>query len=184
MATWQKVGDIDWSAWQPADRATLIFVVRDGQVLLIHKKRGLGAGKINAPGGRLDPGETPLQCAVRELREELLVEAQDPRWSGELHFQFADGYSIHAHVFRTGAITGTPTETDEAMPLWVPAGDLPFERMWPDDRLWVPLLLEDRPFRGWFLFDGDRMMDHAVEPAGADVVARHRGGAEDVNGPG
>ena len=54
---------IDWSAWQPVDRATLLFVVRDGEILLIHKKRGIGAGKINGPGGRLDPGESTLACA-------------------------------------------------------------------------------------------------------------------------
>ena len=54
-----SVEDVDWESWIPEQRATLLFVVKDGQVLLIHKKRGLGAGKINAPGGRLDPGETP-----------------------------------------------------------------------------------------------------------------------------
>ena len=51
------VDDIDWSQWHPTVRCTLLFVLRDGQVLLIRKKRGLGAGKINGPGGKLDPGE-------------------------------------------------------------------------------------------------------------------------------
>ena len=56
---------IDWSTWQPQMLATLLFIFRDGEVLLIRKKRGLGAGKINGPGGKIDPGETPEQCAVR-----------------------------------------------------------------------------------------------------------------------
>ncbi|MEM9057182.1 MAG: NUDIX domain-containing protein, partial [Pseudomonadota bacterium] len=60
---------IDWAAWTPKDIATLLFVVRGGEVLLIHKKRGLGAGKINGPGGRVEPGETVQECAVREVRE-------------------------------------------------------------------------------------------------------------------
>ena len=55
----RTVDAIDWSAWSPVDRATLIFVRQDDQVLLIRKKRGLGAGKINAPGGRIEAGETP-----------------------------------------------------------------------------------------------------------------------------
>ena len=50
---------------------TLLFVIRAGQILLIHKKRGLGAGKINGPGGRLHLGESPLHGAVREVKEEL-----------------------------------------------------------------------------------------------------------------
>ncbi|MBT4161861.1 MAG: NUDIX hydrolase, partial [Gammaproteobacteria bacterium] len=49
-----KVAAIDWENWEPEEVATLLFVVRDGRVLLIRKKRGLGAGKINGPGGRLE----------------------------------------------------------------------------------------------------------------------------------
>ena len=62
---------IDWSRWQPTELATLCFVIRDGQILLIHKKRGLGAGKINGPGGRIESGETAEQGAIRETQEEV-----------------------------------------------------------------------------------------------------------------
>ncbi len=61
------------SVWQPVDKGTILFVIIDDQILLIHKKRGLGAGKINGPGGRLDDGETPAECAVREVEEELRI---------------------------------------------------------------------------------------------------------------
>ena len=62
-----SVRDIDWDTWRPHDVATLLFVIRRGEVLLIRKLRGLGAGKINAPGGRLEPGETPAEADVRRL---------------------------------------------------------------------------------------------------------------------
>jgi 8-oxo-dGTP diphosphatase len=100
---------IHWPTWQPRDRATLLFVIKDGRILLIHKKRGLGQGKINGPGGRLEPGETPLQCAVREVREELLVDALHVRERGTLSFQFADGYSLFCTVFSADDLAGTPT---------------------------------------------------------------------------
>lgn len=46
----------DWTGWVPRERAVLVFL-RDGdQLLLIHKKRGLGTGKVNAPGGRVETG--------------------------------------------------------------------------------------------------------------------------------
>jgi 8-oxo-dGTP diphosphatase len=161
--------DIDWQAWTPTEPATLVFVVRDGHVLLIHKKRGLGAGKINAPGGRIEPGETPLEGAVREMREELQVTPLGLQHAGENRFQFVDGYGIHVHVFRAGDCDGEPRETEEAAPLWVPLDSIPFSRMWEDDRLWVPLLLQGRRFSGRFIFDGDRMLDHAIE-VGAEVL--------------
>ena len=74
---------IDWEQWQ-GEKATLLFLRKDDQILLIRKKRGLGKGKINGPGGRLDPGETLAECAVREVpgvrsaRVELVWE---PPWS-------------------------------------------------------------------------------------------------------
>jgi 8-oxo-dGTP diphosphatase len=59
---------MDWSTWTPRDRAVLLFVIRGGQALLIRKKRGLGAGKINAPGGRIEAGESPEEAAVHGAR--------------------------------------------------------------------------------------------------------------------
>jgi 8-oxo-dGTP diphosphatase len=158
-----QVQSIDWSTWEPRDRATLLFVVRDGKVLLIHKKRGLGAGKINGPGGRIEPGESPLGCAIRELREELGVTPLQVAERGQLSFQFVDGYSIHAVVFLARDCAGKPRETAEAVPLWVPLDRIPYEQMWADDALWLPLLLGGRHFRGRFVFDGDSMLDHTVE---------------------
>lgn len=156
------VDQVDWSSWVPRDRATLVFVVRHGQVLLIRKKRGLGAGKINGPGGRIDPGETPVECAVREVEEELRVTPVDPRLRGELSFQFLDGYSIHAYVFLARDCIGEPTETDEAIPLWTPVDRIPYDEMWADDRLWVPRLLAGGCFEGRFVFDRDVMVGHQV----------------------
>ena len=150
--------------------ATLVFVVRDGRILLIHKKRGLGAGKINGPGGRLEPGEAPETAAVREVEEELRVTPVGLRALGENRFQFVDGYSIHVHVFAATGCRGEPEETEEAAPLWVDVDAIPYTRMWEDDRLWLPLVLEGRSFSGRFLFDGDAMLDHAVEVGGCSDV--------------
>lgn len=158
----QRLDDIDWEAWTPTDRAVLLFVIRGGETLLIRKKRGLGAGKINAPGGRIEPGETPEQAAVREAREELCIESAPPRRRGHLRFQFVDGYSLECDVFSSDGCEGQARETEEAIPLWTPLDALPFDEMWADDRLWLPRMLAGRPFRGRFVFDGDRMLDHEL----------------------
>lgn len=159
----RALSEIDWARWGPVDRATLLFVVEPERILLIEKKRGLGAGKVNGPGGRMDPGETPLETALREVREELGVDAKGAREHGELSFQFRDGYSLHCHVFRADGCEGEPRETDEAVPLWTPLDAIPWQRMWADDALWLPRLIAGERFRGRFIFDGDAMLDHALE---------------------
>ena len=157
----------DWSNWQPDLVATLLFVVRGGQVLLIRKKRGLGAGKINGPGGKLDPGETPEECAVRETEEELCVKATGVSEVGRLSFQFVDGMRLYCHVFRADGCLGEAQETEEAIPRWTPVDAIPFEEMWADDREWFHLLMARRRFQGYFDFDDDEMLSWRVDEVDA-----------------
>jgi 8-oxo-dGTP diphosphatase len=160
------VGDVDWEHWEPTIRATLLFVIREGEVLLIHKKRGIGAGKINGPGGKVDPGETPLEAAVRETDEELHITATGVAAAGELRFQFVDGTALHCDVFTASGYEGEPTETDEAIPLWFPIDALPYDEMWEDDRLWFPHLFAGRRFEGRCVFDDDeRLLDAVITTA-------------------
>jgi len=163
----RKLTDIDWGSWKATDQATLVFVTDSARVLLMHKKRGLGAGKINAPGGRLERGETPHAGAVREVQEELCVTPDALVKYGELSFQFVDGYSIFVHVFSASAFSGVPTETAEARPLWTPVDRIPYSAMWQDDALWVPLLLSAKYFSGRFLFDRELMLDYELSDAAA-----------------
>jgi len=156
---------IDWNAWTPVDRCTLVFVFDGERVLLIRKKRGLGAGKVNGPGGRQEPGESIEQCGIRETREEVGLVVSGLSLAGVLRFQFADGYATHVHVFRTDTFEGSPIETDEALPFWTPVDAIPYDEMWADDRLWIPMMLEGKAFEGRFLFDGDRLVDYVLEPA-------------------
>jgi 8-oxo-dGTP diphosphatase len=165
----RKVAEIDWDAWLAVHRATLVFVQRGDEVLLIEKKTGLGQGKINGPGGKVDPGETVEQCAIRECREELGIEVRELEQLGEHRFQFVDGYSIHCWVYRTRSFSGVAEETREAAPLWTPVSDIPYKRMWEDDQIWLPLVIEGQPFTARWIFDGDSMLDHELDLLSAPV---------------
>lgn len=136
--------------------------MQDTRVLLIRKKRGLGKGKINGPGGKIEADETAHQAAVRETQEEIGVTPLDLQHRGELSFLFTDGYGLHCAIFVAARHTGTLTDTDEATPFWVEIDDIPFDEMWEDDRHWLLTALSGRSVSGRFIFDGDTMVDYRI----------------------
>jgi len=160
----KRLADVEWDGWQADDPATLVFVISDGKILLIDKKTGFGKGKVNGPGGKLEKGEGPEDCAIRECYEELGIRVRDLRYCGQHRFQFVDGYSLLVGVYSSGVFSGVATETVEAKPLWFPLEAIPYERMWEDDHLWLPMLIRGERFQGRWLFDGDRMLDYELLP--------------------
>jgi len=153
---------INWATWQPRTRVNLIFIVHKRRILLIRKKRGFGAGKINGPGGKIDPGETPLTATLRETMEELEIMPIGAHQHAELHFQFRDGNSVHCTVFLAHDYEGEPRETPEAVPLWTPLDRIPYDEMWAGDRYWLPLLLRGKHFKGYFEFDEERLISQKI----------------------
>ena len=155
--------NVDWSSWKPTQRSVLVFIICNGHILLIRKKRGLGAGKINGPGGKVEPEEIPWQAAVREVREETGLKPVGLEAMGELSFQFTDGLGMYCLVFVAHSFRGILQETDEALPFWVPIDQIPFQEMWADDILWMPHLLKSEKFRGFFTLENDRLLSSRVD---------------------
>ncbi len=173
-----------WVAdWQPEFVGTLLFIVHDGQVLLIHKKTGHGAGRINGPGGKLEPGEGVVACAVREVYEEVGLDVHDAEVAVEMRFVERNGPQWLGFALRATRFSGTLVETAEARPFWCPLAEVPYERMWPDDVVWLPGLLEGGatvPVVYDFLFDNERLLAHEVIRA-PSVWETARGGLESVS---
>ena len=160
----KKCSDLDWKNENFSEYAVLSFVFNKDtdEVLLIHKKRGLGKGKINAPGGRIDPDESDFEAAVRETEEEVCITPQNVKKVGELNFYFTDGYSLKGFVFVSDKYSGEIRETDEAKPFWCKLNKIPYDDMWADDKFWLPLMLSGKKFSGYFVFDNDKMLDKNI----------------------
>ena len=135
--------------------ATLCYPVADGRVLLGMKKKGFGEGKWNGFGGKVQPGETIEQAAVRELAEEsgLFAVPELLAKVARLSFAFGDIAMFDGHVYLASVWGGEPQETEEMRPQWFALTDLPWELMWPSDRFWLERALSGSPLRGVCRFD-------------------------------
>ena len=178
------VGSILPQAWRPTATGTLVYVTAGTRVLLIHKRRGHGAGKVNAPGGHVEVGESPVACARRETLEEVCVRCGPLQLGAVLRFHdVAGGGDMLAYAYTAAAFTGEPAETAEAIPFWAEREALPFDRMWAADRLWLPLVLAGQRVDAELVFAGDRLLDQAVTVVPADSTrwARIRPDGEETS---
>jgi len=146
---------------------TLCLLRKNDEILLGMKKYGFGAGRWNGFGGKVDAGETIEMAAKREVREEAGVEVVDLEKFGIIEFEFKNNQEIlEVHIFKAEEFRGMPKESEEMRPQWFDIDKIPFDEMWPDDRFWLPLFLEDRKFRGKFIFDQERntkIIEHNLE---------------------
>ena len=131
-----------------------LCLILDGQnILLGMKKRGFGAGRWNGFGGKVAEGETIEEAARREVREEAGVEVGELEKVGLLEFEFqGNPETLEVHVFRPDGFSGEPSESEEMRPQWFAVDEIPYDDMWPDDKLWFPLFFAGKKFKGRFLF--------------------------------
>ncbi len=132
-------------------KVTLCFLLQGDEICLAMKKRGFGEGKYNGVGGKVGPDESIEEAAIRETQEEIdvLVDPKDLDHRGTITFTFAEkpDWDQEVHVFCIRTWSGTPTETEEMAPQWFLRTAIPYERMWIDDPLWLPTVLEGKRIR-------------------------------------
>jgi 8-oxo-dGTP diphosphatase len=150
-------------------RAVLCYLKRGNEYLLLLKaKDKFGGGFWNAPGGKIEPGESAEAAAIREVKEETSLTISRLKKAGYLEFYFGSGKEKPdwvAEVFTTTNFSGTVKESDEGRLEWFSQDKLPIDNMWEDDRYWLPLLLEGTVFRGVFEFTSDskKLVSHRIE---------------------
>ena len=146
--------------------ATLCYLRHEGKTLMVHrikKKNDMHAGKWNGLGGKLEPGETPEECAVREILEESGLKVINPILKGVLTFPaFSNDEDWYAFVFVAHEFEGQLIDSPEGDLKWVDNSELLDLNLWDGDRIFLPWL--DRPgfFSGKFIYENGRFIEHQV----------------------
>lgn len=142
----------------------MVYLLRDRpdgdrEVLLGYKRRGLGLGRVVGVGGKVEPGESVREGAVREVREEtgLRIDPRDLVPAGVLDYLFPTrpAWSQRSYVFTCRRWAGEPVETEEIVPAWFAIEDIPFDRMWDDAARWLPGVLAGGSVEATYTFGDD-----------------------------
>lgn len=149
--------------------ATITLLRNGDRVLLAMKKRGFGAGKWNGVGGKPIAGENIFETAAREAQEEIGITVKNLKMVAEINFYFPyvaneKGWDQKVFVFITDEWDGDPIETEEMKPQWFEINNIPFEEMWWDDKIWMPLIFAGKRVRGCFMFgEKEEVIDQEIQ---------------------
>ena len=146
--------------------ATLCYLKRAGKTLMVHRIKKAGdmhAGKWNGLGGKLEPGETPEECARREIHEESGLTVTKPVFKGLLTFPaFANDEDWYAFVFVAHEFEGELIDSPEGVLRWIDDAELFNLSLWEGDKVFLPWLEQTGFFSGKFVYRDGKLIDHQV----------------------
>ncbi len=146
--------------------AVLVYIFRDEEVLLGIKKTGIGAGRVMAPGGKVELGEDPLAAIVREAEQEVGLRLIDPAPLGVLIGHNPGAGDHQVVIFTADQFTGDLRPSRELHPAWYPVQAPPVGLMMAGDRFWFDHVLNRQPFRAEVWYDADwHVVQAEVQPA-------------------
>ena len=145
--------------------ATLCYLKMDGKTLMIHrikKENDMHHGKWNGLGGKLNPGESPEDCVIREVREESGLIIRDPLLKGFLTFpRFANDEDWYAFVYVARKIEGQLIESEEGVLKWIDDEHLLNLDLWEGDLIFLPWLERPGIFSGKFIYREGKLVEHS-----------------------
>jgi 8-oxo-dGTP diphosphatase len=143
-------------------RRTICFPYKDEKIILGMKLEGFGVGKYNGFGGKFDAkkGDKVIEdAAIRELGEEsvLIGKISDLEKRAVIDFVFPakPAYNQRVHVYFLSKWNGNPKRTKEMDPAIFDKNDVPYDKMWDSDKLWLPQLLDGKSFYATFYWEDD-----------------------------
>ena len=128
---------------------SLVHLERDGKYLMLHRvkrERDENRDKWVGIGGKFEPGESPEDCAVREVFEETGLTMRSWSYRGIVTFVSDEWGTEYMHLFHSTDFTGSVKDCDEGVLEWVDKQALLSLPIWEGDKIFLRLLDEKRPF--------------------------------------
>ena len=145
---------------------TLCYLEKDGKYLVLHrtkKEHDENGDKWIGVGGKFEAGESPDECAMREVREETGLTMLNPRFRGLVTFVSDEWGVEYMHLFTCTKFSGTQIECDEGELVWLPKEELPRKKLWAGDRIFLKALDERKDFFSLKLrYESERLVESTM----------------------
>lgn len=147
---------------------TLCYMEQDGKYLMMHrvkKEHDINEGKWIGVGGHFEPGESPEECLLREVKEETGLTLTSWQFRGIVTFTSDDCPTEYMCLYTADRFEGTLREDcREGVLEWVPKEEVMKRRLWEGDRVFLKLLTEEAPFFSLKLsYENDRLTECVLD---------------------
>jgi 8-oxo-dGTP diphosphatase len=148
--------------------ATLCYVIdkTHKKTLMLHrvkKANDYHEGKWNGLGGKLENGESPEDCVIREIKEESGLTIVSPRMNGFITFPLFDGKDDwHVFIFTADNFSGELINSTEGNLEWIPNDKITELNLWDGDAIFLKWLNEDKFFSAKFNYDNGKFINYEV----------------------
>jgi len=146
--------------------ATLCYVIDNNKTLMLHrikKKNDVHEGKWNGLGGKFEHGESPEECAIREVKEESGLLIKKPKMHGFITFPMFDGKKDwYVFLFTAKEFKGELIDSNEGKLEWIPNNKLLELNLWEGDKIFIPWLMQNRFFSAKFVYENGKLKKHNV----------------------
>jgi len=148
--------------------ATLCYVIDEEKntTLMLHrvkKENDYHEGKWNGLGGKLEQGESPEDCVIREIKEEAGLTIKSPKMHGFITFPLFDKVDDwYVFIFSAKNFEGKLIDSPEGNLEWIPNDKLTELNLWDGDKIFLEWLFQDRFFSAKFNYKNGKYLNHEV----------------------
>jgi 8-oxo-dGTP diphosphatase len=145
--------------------ATLCYIKHNGKTLMVYRNKkpnDIHEGKWNGLGGKLEAGETPEECVIREVEEESGLSIRDPKLCGLLIFPKFKGNDWYVFVFTANEFSGELIDSPEGKLEWIPDEKIQDLNLWESDHIFMPWIRDGKFFSAKFDYEGEAMRSYDV----------------------
>ncbi|MCR4923468.1 MAG: 8-oxo-dGTP diphosphatase [Lachnospiraceae bacterium] len=141
---------------------TLCYIEKDDKYLMLlrnKKEKDVNKGKWIGVGGHFEEGESPVECLIREVKEETGLTLLDYCFRGIVTFVSNECETEYMHLYTTSSFEGEIKECDEGQLEWIKKADIMALNLWDGDRIFLKELMNNKSLIDLkLIYEGDKLV--------------------------